>query len=118
MGYGTAIYAVDIDRVRAAVGSKDAELLRRVLEKWREQVADTSEGPRIRISASSEISLDGRPIANEGELVEELLKPACTGQTIHWFVDRGEKHWSSGYFIRTFAPKVKHKFVWFRGYSD
>lgn len=118
MGYGTAIYGVDIDQVRAAVGSKDADLLRRVLDKWREQVADTSEGPRIRITASSEIFLDGRPIANEAELVEELLKPEGTGQTVHWFVDPGEKHWSSGYFIRGFAPKVKHKFAWFRGYSD
>lgn len=118
MGYGTAIYGIDIDRVRAAVGSKDAELRRRVVEKWREQCSDTSVGPRIRITASSEIILDGLPVANESELVEELLKPEYAGQSVHWFVEPGEKHWSGGYFIRSFAPKVKNNLGWFCGYSD
>jgi hypothetical protein len=118
VGYGTAIYGVDLHRLRAAVGSQDPDLLGRMLAKWREQCVDTSEGPRIRITAAGEIFLDGRPVADEAELVEELLRPECIGQTIHWYVDRREKHWSSGYFIRGFAPKVKHKFSWFSGYSD
>src|SRR5262245_20380888 len=118
MGYGTAVYGVDINRLRAATGSRDAHLLRLVLDKWRELCADTTVGPRVRITVASQFILDGRPISSESELVEELLKPECEGQSLHWFIEPGEKQWSGGAFIRVIAAKVKSKFPWFCGYSD
>jgi hypothetical protein len=62
VSYSTNLYAVDFDRLRAAVGSKDEKLLKKVVRKCFGEIDDRPRGKRIRVevSADGSILLDGQ----------------------------------------------------------
>jgi hypothetical protein len=88
-GYSTHLYAIDIDELKAAVGSKDDALLERVREAVRqrsgvERPVDPTKGPRVRVTAQSEIYLNGRLLTPD-EFKEELLNPEWAGTNMYLY---------------------------------
>ena len=75
MGYSTSIYAVDLDKLKAAVGSGDARLLKRLLPRGKAgRGKRAGEVIRILVNKKSEIYLNGRRVSFD-ELVAEVSRP-------------------------------------------
>ncbi|CAN5604373.1 hypothetical protein BH10PLA2_BH10PLA2_22250 [soil metagenome] len=104
MGYATTLYAIDLDVLRGAVGSKDLALV----ERARAAVGETSavvkpeNGPRIKITCDSQLLLNGQAVTLE-ELQAQVREPRWAGTNLYWYHERGRKsgRWSeAGSFMR------------------
>jgi hypothetical protein len=100
MGYSTTLYAVDLDRLRAAVGSSDATLVERARAAARGSgptEVDPTQGPRIKVTRNSQIILNGRPMTLD-ELRPALRDPRWDGTNVLFYHERGHKQgiWSDG----------------------
>jgi hypothetical protein len=78
MGCSTTLYAVDLDTLRAAIGSRDADLLRRLRPTKKSSKAGKKDperdGPRVKLTRQGEIILNGQPVTFE-ELSAALGRP-------------------------------------------
>lgn len=87
MGYSTALYAVDLDRLRAVVGSGDARLIRRLLpagkKRSKKKVRDTSKGPWVYLKSNGEILVNGQ-ILSYKEMITELRRREWKGKNIYY----------------------------------
>lgn len=92
MGYATTIYAVDLASLRAAVGSKDADLLERVSAAAQDPAAgvDPTQGPRIKVTRDSQVSLNGRSMTPD-EMRSAIRDPRWGGTNLYWYHERGQK---------------------------
>ena len=98
MGYSTMLYAVDIDKLKSAFGSKDQALLARVRAVVQEREGgdtrvDPTKGPRVRVTWKSEIYFNGKLVTRE-EFKENLLSPEWAGTNLYWYHEnppRGQK---------------------------
>lgn len=86
MGYSTHLYSVDIDSLKAAVGSKDDGLLDRVRAAEGgvpgERPVDPTKGPRVRLTWRSEIVVDG-VLRTLDEFKQMLLRPDWKGMNLY-----------------------------------
>ncbi len=81
MGYSTTLYAVDLDALRSAVGSRDARLLKRLRPAKKSAKGgkkDPMQGPRVKLTRKGEIILNGLPSSFD-ELKAELNRPKWKG---------------------------------------
>jgi hypothetical protein len=91
MGYSTTLYAVDLQALRAAVGSNDATLVERARTAGTGAAeADPSKDPRVKVTRDSRIFLNGRPVTLDG-LREGLRDPRWAGTTVYLHHERGHK---------------------------
>jgi hypothetical protein len=95
MPNATTLYAVDLPRVAAAVGSGDAELTARLKRSRRTtdddgREIDETAGPRMLIRADSSIEVNGGPVAWE-DLPGRLLDPEWRGTYLYWFHQDGRR---------------------------
>jgi hypothetical protein len=79
MGYSTMIYAVDLDQLRAAVGSADAKLIRQLLPARRKPLKN----PRVYVNGGSNIFLNGQFVTFD-ELCSELSRPKWRRTTLYY----------------------------------
>lgn len=97
MGYSTTLYAVDLEKLRAAVGSNDADLAERVRAVGRDPAAgvDPTQGPRIKVTQDSQIILNGKPVTLD-EMKAGVRDPRWAGTNLYWYHERGQKsgQWS------------------------
>lgn len=90
MGYSIMLYAVDIDELKGAVGSGDAELLERVRAAMLQREGggprvDPTKGPRVLVNSRSEIYLDGKPVTVD-EFKQGLVDPARAGTNMYLYM--------------------------------
>lgn len=98
MGYSTAIYAVDLDKLKAAVGSGDSRLIGRLLPP-RKGKRKPTEGPQVMLNRKGEISLNGRTVSFE-ELIAELRQPTWQGTNFYYGEATGIRgHWKEPYSL-------------------
>jgi hypothetical protein len=87
MGYATTLYAVNLDALRAAVGSGDARLLRRLRPaKKSAKKRDPMQGPRVKLTRKGEIILNGQPVSFDG-LKAELNRRKWKGTYLFSYVE-------------------------------
>src|SRR5690349_10676408 len=79
MGYSTALYAVDLDKLKAAVGSGDAPLVKRLLPK--KAAIDPGGGPRVMIGLDRKLFLNREPIEFD-ELIKRLRQRKWKGTAL------------------------------------
>ena len=86
MGYSTMLYAVDIGELKSAFGSKDTALLERVRSAMagRDERVDPTKGPRVRVTAKSEIYFNGKLVTPE-EFQAALIDPAWAGTNLYLY---------------------------------
>jgi hypothetical protein len=77
VGYSTNLYAVDLDALRAAVGSKDEKLLKKVVRKCFGDIDERPPGRSIRI----EVNADGGTLLNGQSANLAELNEAVEGLT-------------------------------------
>src|SRR5687767_5074785 len=84
MGYSTAIYAVDLDKLRVAFGSGDPRLLKRLLppRKAKGRQKDPNFGPRVWYTRKKALLLNGEPVSWK-ELIAELSRPKWKGSQLY-----------------------------------
>src|SRR5262245_51150830 len=88
MGYSTTLYAVDLKALRAAVGSGDARLRRRVLPADKEGEKNPKLGPRVMLNRKGEILLNRRRVSFR-ELTAELRRPRWKGTYLYVYQVKG-----------------------------
>jgi hypothetical protein len=79
MGYSTSIYGVDLDQLRAAIGSEDAKLIQRLLPARRKPLKN----PRVYVNSGSNIFLNGQ-FVTLAELCAEISRPKWKGTTLYY----------------------------------
>ena len=82
MGYSTAIYAVDLARLRAAVGSRDLSLVKQLMPK--KPAMDPEGGPRVMIDLDRKLFLNREPI-EFGELIKKLRQRKWKGTALYLY---------------------------------
>jgi hypothetical protein len=93
MGYSTNLYVVDLDALAAAVGSKDAALLKRFSKEAGERAKKLKredQGPRIKLTRKSEIVLNGQHLSWD-EFVREMHRPKWRGTYVYEFQEPGKR---------------------------
>lgn len=98
MGYSTALYAVDLDKLKAVVGSADAKLIRRLRPAAKGSKKDPNFGPRVWYTRKKELLLDGQPVTWK-ELIAELSRPKWKGSQLYVREDARWKGDGLGYQI-------------------
>src|SRR5262245_48249934 len=98
MGYSTTLYAVDLEALRAAVGSRDAALIERaqaLRSSADAQGVDPTRGPRIKVTRDSQIILNGQAVTWD-ECQAIIRQPRWDGMHLYWYHERGHKQgiWS------------------------
>lgn len=92
MGYSTVFYAVDLDAVRAAVGSNDAALADRVWRAWEADLGgrppDPAAGPRVKIMLDGGLELNGTRVTL-AELSVALKEPRWKGTDLYLYWEPG-----------------------------
>jgi hypothetical protein len=87
MGYSTSLYAVDLDALRAAIGSRDARLLKRLRPpKKKPRKKDPMNGPRVKLTRNSQIILNRQPVSF-AELKAELNRPKWRGTYLFTYIE-------------------------------
>lgn len=83
MGYATTMYAIDLGKLRAAVGSKDSRLSQRIrrTQKLEDDWKSLAAGPRLMVNKNSDLILNRRQVSLE-ELRREL-KRRCKGAFLY-----------------------------------
>ena len=106
MGCATMLYAIDPKKLRAAVGSKDTALIKRVWKAEKKQAKDESamdpmNGPRLKITKKYELILNGQRVSLD-QLTTALRKREWNGTYLH-------SYWAPG---RDVGPKLQklHRF--------
>jgi hypothetical protein len=98
MGYATKLYAIELDALRSAAGSRDARLLSRLRPAKKAPKGgkkDPMQGPRIKLTCKSEIILNGRTVSLD-ELRTELNRRKWKGTYLFTFMEPGRRtgRWS------------------------
>jgi hypothetical protein len=98
MAYATKLYAIDLDALTSAVGSRDARLLRRLRpakKPLKGGKRDPMQGPRVKLTRKSEIVLNGRPVSFD-ELRTELNRRTWKGTYLFTYLESGRRtgRWS------------------------
>lgn len=113
MGYATIIYAVDLDALRAAVGSRNAGLIQSAKaaassEEDADEM-DPTKGPRIKVTKDSELFLNGQPVSFD-ELIAALHNPVWKGTNLYLYQEDGGKRSGVfrklGSFVEAFHPAL------------
>src|SRR5262245_13991531 len=90
MGYSTTLYAVDLDALRAAVGSQNPQLLGRLRPARKSSKGGKknpeTDGPRVQLTRQGEIILNGHPVTFE-ELRTELNRPKWKGTYLRSYIE-------------------------------
>lgn len=87
MGYATMLYAVDLDKLKVAVGSSDARLIRRLLPKSTAR-QNPNDLPRVLVNRKGEIFLNRR-LVTLNELVRELRQRKWKGTPLYYCFAQG-----------------------------
>ncbi|HKB39051.1 MAG TPA: hypothetical protein VKD72_21605 [Gemmataceae bacterium] len=92
MGYSTALYAVDLDKLKAAVGSGDARLIRRLLPAGKAKGGKKGKKAilRVLLNNQSELFLNREPVSFEG-LMAELSRPKWKGSYLFFHETDGRR---------------------------
>lgn len=109
MGYATTLYAVDLEKLQAAIGSRDAGLIERALATGGPAEIDPTQGPRIKVTRDSQIVLNGRPVSVE-ELRADLQEARWSGRNVYWYHERGQKKGvfsEAGSFMQTLRSALQ-----------
>jgi hypothetical protein len=101
VGYSTTLYAVDLNELSSAVGSGSATLLARVRstidpEDGATGTVDPTKGPRVKLTLSSEIYLNGERVTWD-EFKVGLSDPKWKGTYLYQFQEDGKR---TGVFSR------------------
>jgi hypothetical protein len=108
MGYATKLYAIDLDALMSAVGSRNARLLKRLRPAQKSLKGgqkDPMQGPRIKLTSKSEIILNGQPVSFD-ELRTELNRRKWKGTYLFTYLENGRRtgRWSKpGSFARALS---------------
>jgi hypothetical protein len=93
MGYATKLYAIDLEALRSAVGSRDAQLLHRLRpakKSLKGAKKDPMQGPRIKITRKSEIILNCQPVSLD-QLRTELNRRKWKGTYLFTYHESGRR---------------------------
>jgi len=88
LGYSTTLYAVDLQALRSAVGSRDPRLLRRVFPVNERGKKNPTLGPRVMRNRKGEILLNRRRVSFP-ELIAELRRPEWRGTFLYVYEVKG-----------------------------
>ena len=87
MGYSTMIYAVDLGKLKTAVGSRDTRLVKRLLpggkKKKKRGMRDTREGPWVYLKSNGEILVNGQIVPYK-KVITELRQRKWKGKNLYY----------------------------------
>jgi hypothetical protein len=86
MGHSSAIVAVDLDKLKAAVGSRDAALVRKLRPK--KAAPSPNDGPRVLVGPKGELYLNREPVTFD-ELQKRLRQRKWKGTDLFYCDSRG-----------------------------